>query len=104
MNSVDLFLNVSTTEGVPVSIMEAFSAGIPVYATNVGGTSEIVNSGNGKLMDKDLTPEKLAHEIRSFNELTSETKLTLRNNALKTYSEKCDFYVLTKQLLSLINS
>ncbi|MBQ4033784.1 MAG: glycosyltransferase, partial [Paludibacteraceae bacterium] len=38
----DVFLNVSTTEGVPVSIMEALAAGIPVIATNVGGTSEIV--------------------------------------------------------------
>jgi glycosyltransferase involved in cell wall biosynthesis len=104
LNSVELFLNVSTTEGVPVSIMEAFSAGIPVYATNVGGTSEIVNSGNGKLMEKDLTPEKLAHEIRSFMDLTSEKRLALRKNALETYSEKCDFHVLTKQLITLIDS
>ena len=42
-NSVDLFLNVSSREGIPVSIMEALSFGIPVFATNVGGTSERVN-------------------------------------------------------------
>lgn len=104
VNPVDLFLNVSTTEGVPVSIMEAFSAGIPVYATNVGGTSEIVNCGNGKLLDKDITPENLADEIRSFNELLPVSKLTLRKKALETYAEKCDFYELTKQLIALFNA
>ena len=40
---VDAFVNVSASEGVPVSIMEAQSYGIPVIATAVGGTGEIVN-------------------------------------------------------------
>ncbi|MEO6302350.1 MAG: glycosyltransferase, partial [Bacteroidia bacterium] len=39
---LNLFLNVSSTEGLPVSIMEALSFGVPVAATNVGGTSELV--------------------------------------------------------------
>lgn len=50
----DLFINLSESEGIPVSIMEAQSAGIPVLATNVGGTSEIVNDQNGFLVDKNL--------------------------------------------------
>ena len=40
-NYIDLFINLSSSEGIPVSIMEAMSFGIPVIATNVGGTSEI---------------------------------------------------------------
>ncbi len=36
-NKVDLFVNASTSEGLPVSIMEAISFGIPSIATNVGG-------------------------------------------------------------------
>ncbi|MBZ0300460.1 MAG: glycosyltransferase, partial [Anaerolineae bacterium] len=38
-----VFINVSRSEGVPVSIMEAQSCGIPVIATDVGGTHEIVS-------------------------------------------------------------
>ncbi|MBL3200697.1 glycosyltransferase, partial [Klebsiella pneumoniae] len=41
-NPVHLFLNLSTMEGIPVSIMEAISFGIPVVATDVGAVSEIV--------------------------------------------------------------
>ncbi|MTI29241.1 glycosyltransferase, partial [Xanthovirga aplysinae] len=49
---VDVFMNVSDTEGVPVTIMEAQSYGIPVIATAVGGTSEIVSNENGILLPK----------------------------------------------------
>lgn len=52
--SVDLFINVSDSEGIPVSIMEVLSCGIPVIATNVGGTSEIVNNHNGILLNKNF--------------------------------------------------
>ena len=36
-NSVDVLINLSSSEGIPVSIMEAISVGIPILATDVGG-------------------------------------------------------------------
>ena len=44
---IHLFLNQSTTEGVPVSVMEALGSGIPVVATAAGGTAEILAGGAG---------------------------------------------------------
>ena len=41
-NIIDIFINLSASEGIPVSIMDAISFGIPCIATNVGGTGEIV--------------------------------------------------------------
>jgi colanic acid/amylovoran biosynthesis glycosyltransferase len=66
--SIDLFLNVSRSEGVPVSVMEAMSFGIPVIATNVGGTSEIVSEKTGLLIDPDFSPEELAGKIQEFTQ------------------------------------
>jgi glycosyltransferase involved in cell wall biosynthesis len=66
-NDVGLFLNVSESEGLPVSIMEAVSFGIPVFATDVGGTSEIVNNITGKLFPKDFSAEVLAKAIDEFD-------------------------------------
>jgi colanic acid/amylovoran biosynthesis glycosyltransferase len=63
---VDIFINVSSSEGVPVSIMEAMSFGIPVIATNAGGTSEVVSEKTGLLIDVDFSPEELARRIESF--------------------------------------
>lgn len=52
---VHLFMNLSKSEGIPVSIMEANSFGIPAVATNVGGTSELVNKESGWLLNQDFT-------------------------------------------------
>jgi glycosyltransferase involved in cell wall biosynthesis len=65
-NNPHLFINVSTSEGIPVSIMEAMSFGIPVIATNVGGTKEIVNKMNGFLLEPSPEPTQIAEEICKF--------------------------------------
>jgi len=53
-------VNVSSTEGIPVSIMEAISCGIPVVATKVGGNPEIVQEQNGLLLSPNPTPNEIA--------------------------------------------
>ncbi|QSE98446.1 glycosyltransferase [Fulvivirga lutea] len=65
-NFIDLFINVSSSEGIPVSIMEAMSAGIPVIATNVGGSAEIVNNNNGFLIERDFNIEQAAELIDHY--------------------------------------
>jgi glycosyltransferase involved in cell wall biosynthesis len=84
-NPVDLFISVSTFEGIPVSIMEAMSGSIPVLATNVGGTREIVNNENGELVDKDISSEELAKRIEIFAGKKNVDKLSKRESAYKTW-------------------
>ena len=54
---IDLFINVSKSEGIPVSIMEALSVSIPVLATNCGGIEEIVNNEVGYIISSDPSAE-----------------------------------------------
>ena len=86
-NYVDLFINVSESEGIPVSIMEAISAGIPVVATNVGGTSEIVNHENGFLIEKDFNIKDTAITIKNYLLSSEENKLNYRKNAYNFWKE-----------------
>ena len=57
-NDLNIFINLSIREGVPVAIMEALSASIPVLATNVGATSEIVTSKTGIMIDVDFNQKE----------------------------------------------
>lgn len=50
---VDVFINASESEGVPVSIMEAMSFGVPVIAPDVGGVREIVSPEVGELLSSN---------------------------------------------------
>lgn len=83
----EMFINVSSTEGVPVSIMEAMSFGIPVIATNVGGNSEIVNEKNGILLNPNATSIEIEHAIRMIAGLTDIERNDKMKSALSTWDE-----------------
>ena len=63
LHNSDLFVLASFVEGVPVSVMEAMALGVPVIATNVGGTSELVESGNTGVLVRPSDPGALAQAI-----------------------------------------
>lgn len=86
--SPDILINTSSSEGLPVSIMEAMSFGIPVLATNVGGTSEIViNDHNGLLLTSNPSKEEIALAIQKIASLSDEEYFSLSHNAYKTWNE-----------------
>jgi glycosyltransferase involved in cell wall biosynthesis len=64
----DVIVNVSDNEGIPVSLIEASSAGIPMVATDVGGSAEIVNAANGALIPADADAATIAAAIRRFSD------------------------------------
>lgn len=103
-NTLDLFINTSSSEGVPVSIMEAFAVGIPVLATNVGGTSEIVDEKVGWLLSDEITPQELANNIYRFYYLSEQEKIALRRNAYNRFKTTCDAKYWATQLAKLISS
>lgn len=64
--SINLFCSLSSSEGLPVSMMEAISYGIPVMSTDVGGCREICNEKTGFLIQKDFKPLEVADLIETF--------------------------------------
>lgn len=82
----DLFVNVSTSEGLPLSIMEACGCGIPVIATDVGGTHEIVDDGvNGYLLPENCDAAGIVSAIKSFAALNDREKARMRCAARKAW-------------------
>lgn len=84
-NSIDLFVNVSEYEGIPVSIMEALSFSIPVFASDVGGIPELIDSVVGRLLPVDITPLQLSEYLNEYYFLTTQEKIERRHEAHKRW-------------------
>ena len=86
MCAADLYIQPSRSEGLPMALMEAASAGLPLIGTKVGGIPEIVKDGcNGILVDVE-DERQLANAIGN---LLYDNGLRKRygENGLKLYSE-----------------
>lgn len=83
----DVLLNVSESEGLPVSIMEAFSFGIPAIATDAGGSAEIVDDECGHVIAIDHPPEVLASLLQDFELGESSKRTAARNKQRSEYHD-----------------
>jgi colanic acid/amylovoran biosynthesis glycosyltransferase len=83
---VDAFVNASTSEGTPVSVMEAVSCGIPVVATAVGGNTEIVTTENGETVAADSAPSEIAAAILRVT-ADSDTNAAFRDGSRRIWHE-----------------
>ena len=82
LHQVDLFVNCSYSEGLPVSLMEASSFGIPLIATDVGGSREIIEQDkNGFLIGRDFEKGKLAEIISMLADEPIEERFNRRKAA-----------------------
>lgn len=89
-NHVDLFLNTSKYEGLPISIMEAMAFGIPCIATNVGGVSEIISKDNGYLLPVEFQVETLRNILVEYHNLSNELIIKKRHRAFETWRNHYD--------------
>lgn len=103
MNSIDLFVNVSEHEGVPVSIMEAISFGIPSVGCEIGGVPEIVTKESGILLEKDFEIEKAAKLFEAFSNMSKVESVNFRKRTKlfwkKYYNAEENYVEFSKNFL-----
>jgi glycosyltransferase involved in cell wall biosynthesis len=75
-NKIDLFFSISLSEGLPVSMMEALSFGMPIISKDVGGIREIVNETTGLLLKEDASNNEISLKII---ELIEKRKFNTKN-------------------------
>ncbi|WP_425374305.1 glycosyltransferase [Lichenihabitans psoromatis] len=68
LGAADLLVLPSRFEGLPLTILEAMAAGVPVVATNVGGTDEAAVDGVTGLLVPPGEPARLAAAIQAMLE------------------------------------
>ena len=86
---VDIFVSLSESEGIPVSIMEALAAGIPVFSTDVGGIREILNEQSSCLVEASMGEDSLTKELSDFIARYQGHEDSYRDGAYKQFLKMC---------------
>jgi N-acetyl sugar amidotransferase len=90
---IDVVINSSDTEGVPVSLMEAAAAGIPTIAFDVGGIPAVIKDNyNGFLISTKVSNqvEALADALKTFIFLSEEQRKEMSYHAVELWCSKFD--------------
>ena len=96
----DIYVSASHWEGLPVAMLEAMAASLPVVATRVGNVPDVLKDGGGCLVDPE-NPAQLAEAIvmlledkKSQQQLGAAGKAVIekRYNALAWAERLCDVY------------
>jgi glycosyltransferase involved in cell wall biosynthesis len=99
----DIFLLTSLTEGLPLTIYEAFATKIPVVATNAGGIAEVIENGKTGFVTNLKDTENLANGVLKIlnDEQLSET---IKTNAFELVSENHDLKIMKQNYYSFYSS
>ena len=99
--NTDLLILASDSEGLPMSILEAQSFGIPVLCTDVGGCSEIIKDGyNGFIIKKEsFDIARKIYDLVTDKELQEKMRL----NALKTHKDLFSLEVMATNYYKAYN-
>lgn len=102
LNKSDAYILPSYKEGLPISILEAMSYGMPIISTPVGGIPEIVSNGeNGYLVEPGNKEDIYKAIISLLND--SDLRNRMGSVSLSRVGEHLPEYV-EKQLETLYNS
>ncbi len=100
--NADAFCLSSSHEGMPMTILEAMSIGLPSIATPVGGIPDIIEEGKNGFLANDLTPDSYLKAMQRFLSSESLDKKHIIDTFDKNYSIEITaqrYYDLYKQKL-----
>ncbi|WP_083223352.1 glycosyltransferase family 4 protein [Candidatus Thiodiazotropha endoloripes] len=102
-NELDLVIQASSTEGMPNVVLESMLMRVPIIATDVGGTSEIIDSDQvGTLIEAD-NRQQLIDSIRSFLD-SPQQYLDKTGKAEQRIREEFDSNIRLARMAEVYNS
>lgn len=85
---MDVLVCPSYSEGMPTVILEAMASGLPVIATDVGASAELVDNGNGRL----IKPFDIEGLVQALLEFSQKNEATMQQMSLATLTKASTNY------------
>ena len=101
--AADVFVLPSREEGMPIAILEAMRAGIPIITTTVGGIPEMIEDGYSGILIEPENPSKIAEALKSLLK-NKELRQRLAQGARTVFEKKFETHVCINKLASIYNS
>lgn len=95
------FITTSSTEGLPVSLQEALSFGIPIIGTDVGGINEEIDE-NGILLPSNPSPQEVANAITKIYKLKDKEIKNMRKRSYQIWDEKFNIEKNARRFLKIL--
>lgn len=86
-----VYINTSVHEGIPLSVLEAMSCGLPVVAPDTGGLKEIIDDGADGFLVKERDPSAFAGKcamLYNDRRLLARMSAAAREKIIKDFSLK----------------
>jgi glycosyltransferase involved in cell wall biosynthesis len=74
-------------EGMPMTIIEAMSLGMPIIASNIGAMSKMIIHGYNGLHFEVANSNQLAEQVTRWANMPSEEQQVFKRNAVTSYNE-----------------
>jgi|MDTC01.3.fsa_nt_gb glycosyltransferase involved in cell wall biosynthesis len=102
-NQIDLYINLSRSEGMSFAVMEAMSFSIPIICSKIPGNTEIVNNSNGYVLHS-YENEDVNNLIKNIlDDLKSSNFNQKRTLTFKTIKEKIDRNIAIRDMRNLLS-
>ena len=79
---MDFYISASLSEGLPISILEACAAEIPIIATEITGNKDIINNSVFGVLADPNSPENISNGIIKMVTMKKEERNILTRNSL----------------------
>jgi glycosyltransferase involved in cell wall biosynthesis len=77
----------SKMEGMPMTIIEAFSVGCPVISTPVGGCVNMIEDGVNGILSQSISEDDYYEALKRFAKMTTDERTLMRRNALQSFDK-----------------
>lgn len=100
----DAFVMSSLNEGMPISVLEAFAAGLPVLTSPAGGISDLVRDGENGFIAGDFSVAEMASVLQRFLDLDGDQKKAISKRNREAFLSQYTIGACAKNYMKIYTS